>query len=143
MMGIEEKHKNFLYPVVRVYTNKAAGSGTVIWSKCKAPNEDGEYESFILTNHHVIADCIEYKKDWDSVLKREVEKEFLEIPRVEIFDYVNVSTVVSSNSHRANIVAYDKNHDLAVLKLESPRCIEYVAELIPKSEIKTLRLIMD
>lgn len=143
MDSIKRRHEKFLYPVVRVYTTKAAGSGTVIWSKCDPVNGNGDYQTFILTNHHVINDCIQYKKDWDSVLKREVEKEFLEIPRVEIFEYVKDSTVVSSNSHRAKIIAYDKNHDLAILKLESPKCIEHVAKIIPKNEIKDLRLFMD
>jgi S1-C subfamily serine protease len=140
MNDIKKKHEDFLYPVVRVYSKDAAGSGTIIWSK---ETDDGEYDSFVLTNHHVIGSCIEYKKEWDSVLKKEVEKEFLEIPRVEIFDYVKDSTVVSSNAHRASIVAYDKNHDLAVLKLESPRKMEYVAELIPRNEVKNLRLFME
>ena len=140
MGSIKAKHEKFLYPVVRVYSREAAGSGTIIWSK---DGKDGEYDSFVLTNHHVISKCITYKKEWDSVLKKEVDKEFLEIPRVEIFDYVNESTVVSSNAHRAHIVAYDKNHDLAVLKLESPKKMEHVAELIPRDEIKNLRLFMD
>ena len=151
MEDLKRKHEKFLYPVVRVYTNKAAGSGTVIWSKCADVNCDGhdsegcgcDYDTFILTNHHVIADCIQYKKDWDSVLKREIEKEFLEIPRVEIFEYVKDSTVVSSNSHRGDIIAYDKNHDLAILKLQSPKKVPYVADLIPRDEIKNLRLFMD
>lgn len=147
---IREKHERFLYPVVRVYTKKAAGSGTVIWSKCTDKNCecdhekcDCEFDTFVLTNHHVIDDCVNYKKEWDSVLKREIEKEFLEIPRVEIFDYFKDSTVVSSNSHRADIVAYDKNHDLAILKLQSPKKFSYVAELIPREQIKNLRLFMD
>jgi S1-C subfamily serine protease len=143
MEDLKQKHEKFLYPVVRVYTAKAAGSGTIIYSQCDPTNEDGDFSTFILTNHHVIEESIKYKKDWDSVLKREIDKEFLEIPRVEIFDYVKDSTVVSSNSHRAVIVAYDKNHDLAVLKLESPKCCEFVAPLIPRDEIKELRLFMD
>jgi hypothetical protein len=142
MSSVRKKHEKFLYPVVRVYTNKAAGSGTVVWSKCDATGDD-EFQTFILTNHHVIADCITTKEDWDSLLKKKIEKEYLEIPRVEIFDYVHDSTVVSSNSHRAKIIAYDVNHDLAVLKLESPKCVEYIAELIPRDEIKNLRLFTD
>ncbi len=137
--GLQWKHEKFLYPVVRIYSKTAAGSGTIIYSKTD-PDNEGEYLSFVLTNHHVVADCIEYKDDWDSVLKKTIKKEFLEIPRVEVFDYVNQSTVNSSNAYRSEIVAYDKNHDLAVLRIDSPKEFPFVAELIPKDEIKDLRL---
>lgn len=137
--GLQWKHERLLYPVVRVYSKKAAGSGTIIYSE-PDPKNEGEFLSFILTNHHVIADCIEYKDDWDSVLKKNIKKEFLEIPRIEIFDYVKLSTVNSSNAYRAEIVAYDVNHDLAVLKIDSPKRFSFVAELIPQDDIKKLRL---
>ncbi len=143
MNDLKWKHERFLYPVVRIYTREGAGSGTVIWSKCDAVDGNGDYSTFVLTNHHVIAKCIEYKKDWDSVLKKEVDKEFLEAPRVEIFEYVKDSTVVSSNAHKARIIAYDKGHDLAILKLDSPNQYKYVANLIPREEIIDLRLFMD
>jgi len=139
MEDVKWKHEKLLYPVVRIYTAKAAGSGTIIYSKSDPQNE-GDFLTFVLTNHHVIGECIKYKKEWDSVLKREIEKEFLEIPRIEVFDYVRLSTVNSSNAYRAEIIAYDKNHDLAVLKIDSPKQFDYVAELIPKEEIKNLRL---
>ena len=139
MDDLQWKHENLLYPVVRIYTAKAAGSGTIIYSEPDSKNEE-EYLTFILTNHHVIEDCIKYKNEWHSVLKKEIEKEFLEIPRVEIFDYVRQSTVNSTNAYRAQIVAYDKNHDLAILKIDSPKKFDYVAKLIPREEIKNLRL---
>ena len=91
----------------------------------------------------MISDCIKYKKEWDSILKREAEKEILDTPRVEIFEYVRQSTVDSSNAYRSDIIAYDKHHDLAILRLDSPRKVPFVAKLIPRSHIKNLRLFQD
>lgn len=139
---LKRLHETFLYPVVRVFGKKGAGSGTIIYSK-EDPKNEGEFLTFILTNHHVIEDCIDYKKEWDSVVKRDVEKEFKDRPHIENFSYVRLSTVDSSNRYQADIVAYDKNEDLAILKVDSPREFTNLATLIPRKEIKNLRLFMD
>jgi len=141
-MNIEEKHETFLYPIVRIFSDKAAGSGTIIYSQ-PDPKNEGEYLSFVLTNFHVIESLLSYKDDWDSLLKREIKKEFHNRAKVENFSYVFMSSVDSSNRHSAEIIAYDKHHDLAVLKIESPKKFDYVAKLIPKDNIRDLRLFMD
>ncbi len=139
MLSIKEQHERILYPVVRVRTEKAGGSGTVIYSK---PNPDNgeEYQTFILTCSHVVEAAITTKKDWDSLLKKKIEKEFLEQVQVEIFDYVYLSKVNSSNSYKADILAYDKYHDIAILKLDSPKKVDYVASLIPRDKISDVKL---
>jgi len=142
MLNLKELHEKFLYPAVRIFSNKAAGSGTVIWSK-EDPENKEEFLTFVLTNHHVIADLITHKSDWDSILKKKIEKEFKEQAKVEDFSYVWDSTVDSSNRYSADIVAYDVSHDLAILKVDSPRLFQCVAPLIPKDKIKSLRLYMD
>lgn len=138
-MNIQELHERILYPVVRVRTEKAGGSGTIVYSK---PNPDtpNEYQSFVITCAHVIDAAITTKKEWDGLLKKQIEKEFLEQVSVEIFDYVYLSKVNSSNSYKADIVAYDKSHDLAILKLDSPKKVEYTANVIPKDKIKDIKL---
>ena len=136
---IERWHKELLYPVVRVLGAKGGGSGTIIYSKPDADDKD-RYNTFVLTNHHVIAGLIEHKEDWDGLLKRKIEKEFTDFAKVEIFDYVNTSKVVSSNSHRAEIIAYDEQHDLAILRLDTPRKAEYVAKLLPQDMVKKLNV---
>jgi len=139
---IKEKHEKFLYPVVRVFSKDAAGSGTIIYSE-KDPKHEDEYLTFVLTNHHVIESLISYKQDWDSLLKRKVEKEFKEKAKVEYFSYVRMSMVDSSNRFDADVVAYDKEHDLAVLKIDSPRRFEHIAKLIPEEQIRELKLFTD
>ncbi len=135
MLTLQEFHERCIYPAVRIKTQKAGGSGTVIFSK---ENKSGEYDTFILTNHHVIDDAITTKEDWDSLLKRKMKKEFLEYVSIELFDYVNVSTVNSANTHRGEIIAYDQYHDLGVLKLISPKKSPFVAQLIKKETIKDI-----
>jgi S1-C subfamily serine protease len=135
-------HEKCIYPVVRVRTDKAGGSGTIIYSKLREGAEEEEYQTFILTNHHVIEEAIVTKEDWDSVLKKNIRKEFLSPVSVEIFDYIR-SEVNSANSHSADIIAYDKAHDLAILKLDSPKKSEYVAELVDRKDVKNLYLAMD
>ncbi|GAF69588.1 unnamed protein product, partial [marine sediment metagenome] len=131
METIQDKHNDMIYPVCRVRTEKAGGSGTVIYSK-PDPDKPGAYLSFVLTNAHVIEDGISQKKDWDSVLKQDIKKEFLTKVEVELFDYIDTSTVNSSNTYKADIVCYDKQHDLAILKLDSPKQVEHVAKIISK-----------
>jgi len=134
-----EKHQKFLYPVCRIYSENAAGSGTIICCKEDTENE-GEYNTFVLTNHHVIESSISYKKEWDSLLKRKIEKENFKTPHIEIFSYIKMSEVDSSNKYKAEIIAYDKGHDLAVLRIDSPRKFDYVAPLLPEEKIGDIKL---
>jgi len=145
-MELKELHEKILYPIVRVRApgeggKMVGGTGTVIYSKLSKDSKD-EYQTFILTNHHVIAGAVVVKKEWDSVAEHKVDKAFLTQVDVEVFDYVYMSTVNSSNSYKADIVAYDEPHDLAVLKLSSPTKNLFVSTLIPKNKIKDLRLFM-
>lgn len=138
-MNLKEKHEKLLYPVVRVFGKKGTGSGTIIYCN-EDPKNNGEYLTFVLTNHHVIDDNIAYKKEWDSVLKRKREQEIIDKAKVEVFSYVRLSECDSSNRYNADIVAYDKQHDLALLKMETPRAFKTVAPLLPKDKIKDLKL---
>jgi S1-C subfamily serine protease len=137
-----EKHELFLYPIVRIFAKKAAGSGIIVSSKPDPDNAD-EYMTFVLTNEHVIDDLVTTKTSWDSMLKRNVEKEFKEKANVEVFSYIRTSLVDSSNRYTADVIAYDKDHDMAVLKIDSPRKFDYVAKILPKEKIKDLRLFTD
>lgn len=139
MLSQSELHEKILYPVVRIHTTKAGGSGTVIYSE-KDPDNPEEYLSFVLTCSHVIDDAIEIKKDWDSLLKKKIEREFVQAVNVEIFDYVYQSNVDTTKSYRADIIAYDKNEDIAILKISSPKNVPYIAKIIPKGNIKGVKL---
>ncbi len=140
-MDLKQLHERILYPVVRVRTSKAGGSGTVIMSQ-PDPENEGDHETFIMTNHHVIEDAINIKDDWDGVLKKKIKKEFTERVSVELFEYVQLSHRNSANTFEAEIVAYDQNEDLAILKLDSPNKVDYVVTLIDREAVKELKLFM-
>lgn len=145
-MDLKTKHEKLLYPVVRVFAEGAAGtsagSGTIIYSRGDPKNE-GEFFTFVLTNHHVIDGLIKLKESWDSVLKKNRRQEFMKRAKVEIFDYVRMSNMDASKRYTAEVIAYSQPQDLAVLKLDSPREVEFVAPLLPKDKIKDLKLYME
>ena len=141
-MDTKEKHEKFLYPCVRVLSARAGGSGTIVYSE-PDPSNEGEFITIILTNHHVVDSSISYRDEWDSVLKKDRKTEIFQKVDVDVFDYVRMSTVDSSNRYKADIVAYDKVHDLALLKMDSPREFKFKATLLPEDKIKSLRLFMD
>lgn len=141
MLDIDQLHQRVLYPVVRVRTEKAGGSGTVIYSQPN-PEQPDEFLSFVLTNEHVIDAAVSLKTEYNSMLKKDVKTDILAEVKVELFEYVHQSTVDSSNEYRANIIAYDKSHDLAILRLDSPRPVRHVVNLVPRERIRDLRLFM-
>jgi len=58
---------------------------------------------------------------------------------LKFFDYDN-SKLVSANTIKGQIIAYDKNHDLAAIKLVSTRQVPYVSTIIPRDEIDGLQI---
>lgn len=128
---IIKMHEQMLYPVVRITVGNSGGSGTVIYSEDRG---DG-CQTFILTNHHVIDDAIKVREEWDSLLQADVKRESNDKVRVEVFRYADSSAQDVVDTYRGEIVAHDKNHDLALVKLLTNRQLEYVAQLLPE-EVK-------
>jgi len=137
----QELHERILYPVTRVRAGQAGGSGVLIYSAPDLKHE-GNFINIALTCEHVIDGNIKIIDEWDAVLKRQVKKDILEEVTVEVFDYEG-SKVVSANSTTGKIIAYDKNHDVAAIRLNNPRQMPYVATLYPKGELENLKLFDD
>lgn len=134
-------HEKVLHPVVRVVHEKATGSGTIVYSRPTEDNPD-EYETYVLTNHHVIADLLTYKKEWDPVLQRDMKREIKAAGRVEEFRYQPGRTVVvAASSVTADVVAYDVRQDIALLKLRDIKKYDYVVEMWPRE--KPLEMLME
>ena len=128
----EQEHMEMLYPTVLVRLGNGSGSGTVIYSK---QNEDQKYESFILTNWHVIQSYVKLSKVWDSKKKEQVETETRRPVNIDLWEYNNYSTAVGTIGRLASIVAYDKSRDLALLKVEDEeRPMPYVARIYPEDK---------
>ena len=137
---IIKKHKEMFYPTVRVRTKQAGGSGTVVYSKkCK-----GKTHTYIITNHHVIADNINVEKKWNPVLKKKIDTEILDTVAVEFFKYNNYSHNIGSFAVEADIVAYseyDGGQDWALLRTrDKESTYQYVANIFPIDELDRIHI---
>ena len=137
---IKHKHEQMFYPTVRVRTKSAGGSGTVVYSK---KYKDKVY-TYVITNHHVIADSIHIDKKWDPVVKRKIDKEILDTVNVEFFRYNNYSHTVGSFAVEADIVAYsevDGGQDWALLRVrdkENPA--DWITNMFPLNGIENVHI---
>ena len=132
-------HEKILYPVVRVRAGNAGGSGVLVYSE-PDPKDEGKFINILLTCQHVIDGAIKIRDEWDAILKREVKRDVLDEVVIDVFDY-DGSKVVYANSTTGQIIAYDKHHDLAAVKLNSnTRALAHVASIIPRDQIGCLQL---
>jgi hypothetical protein len=139
-----EQHETFLYPIVRVVAQgkegAAGGSGIVVYSKARN-KKDGKYETFVLTNHHVIAPLIRVRSIWDTSLGREVKKETRAEAHVEFFGYEDTSWITEASGKMGELVAWDEQKDLALVQLKSSVQVPNVAPIIQPDDVhKTLRI---
>lgn len=128
--------RKVLYPVVRVRTKKAGGSGTVVWSR----EVGGDYKTFVLTNHHVVSDLIKVEDKYNPLLKRKIPTETRGTAEVEFFRYYRVSRIEGAYSVKADVVAYDEKQDIALLELRMASQAEHVALLPPPEREKDIML---
>ena len=127
MTGIKA-HEKYIYPVVRVSHGPWGGSGTVIYSK-QDTKENWKYSTYVLTHHHVIAQAIKIEEKWDTDLQKNVKKEKRAIVYVELFRYRDLSTPVGTLKVEADIVLYNADEDMALIKLRAEEQAQYVASL--------------
>lgn len=144
---LRKQHEDMIYPTVRVRAGKAGGSGLIVYSKPIPLPEDTKYEvgkvkheSYVMTCHHVVADAIKTVKKKHAFADRIIEVEVRELVQVEIFEYEDMSTIVGATQYNAEIVAWDKQFDLALLRLQTPRKMEYIARLYPKNKSDLIKI---
>jgi S1-C subfamily serine protease len=138
MVDLQKLHEDVLYTQVRVHTGKAGGSGTVVYSG-KGKKKD---TTIVLTCHHVIEGALSVKKEYDPRIGMDRKKEYRQVVGVEFFDYASVphGRRPVSNSVDADVIAYDKTHDMALLKLRMETKAPYVAKLLPEDEIESVKV---
>jgi len=134
----KEAHEKYIYPIVRVSTGEAGGSGTIIYSG--RDKEEGPFSTYVLTNHHVIASAIRITDVWDSNLKKEIKEEKRSIVYVEVFKYRDLSTPVGTLKVEADIILYNENEDMALIKLRSEDKAEYIAHITNPEEAAMVKL---
>lgn len=138
MLTLEQRHQLCLYPEVRIRADKAGGSGTIIYSQ---PGEE-RCETYVLTNHHVVASQIKVEKQWDTLLQRDRKRDVLGTPQVEVFQYDFGSRVIGGTSYQTDIVCYDKNEDMALLRIRAPQQFPWVAQMYPRDQVEELQCFM-
>lgn len=137
MEDFELRHKMVALPCVRVIAQKAGGSGTVIYS---APNQSGTYSTYVLTNHHVVETCIKIESRWSALLKSERKIDLFDKVDVHMFKYLYSARAIGGITVQSDIMAYDKEEDLALLKLRSGDPAPAVAKLYPRGKESELRI---
>jgi len=144
-LTIEKKHELMLYPEVRITARKsgkgAMGSGTILYSAL-VPGSETEYETYVLTNEHVVDGLIEIKDKFSTLLKRNVKMDVLGTADVETFEYDFTSRVVGGTTYQAEIACYDKDRDLALLKMKTRKRFRNVAKMYPKGHAEDLKCFM-
>lgn len=138
-MDYEALHERVIYPLVQVRAEKAGGSGTVVYSG----EHDDHYDTFVLTNHHVVKNSISVKDEWNSIIGRKVPTETRAPVEVRNYIYRDVSFLETSEVNEADIVAWDEKHDLALLHLRTTRRFPYVAKLFDPDRFRELRMGME
>ena len=127
----KQQHEEMLYPTVLVTTGtgRGSGSGTVIYSEMNG----GEWESFVLTNHHDVQNAISIQKIFDPSAQETKEVEMRRPVKIDIYEYNNFSTAIGTTGRTGNIVAYDKLRDLALIQIDDKeRPVKYVGNLYPE-----------
>jgi hypothetical protein len=138
LLNVEDLHNKILYPTVLVRTEKAGGSGTCIASI----HAEDEYKTYILTNWHVVESAIRKSKKWDPLVGRDVEVEIRAPVTIEFYKYRRLSILDRTDNRRADIVAWDKDGDVALLELLSESPPEHIAEMLPREDIHSIRMFM-
>jgi len=122
-----------LKPSVRILAKQTIGSGTIVYSK----NGD----TYVLTNHHVIEKNIEYKEVWDTVIKKDVKKDFTSPVELDAGRFDDTGRYIASTAVLADIIAYNKEQDLALLKVRDN--INYpTATLYPYDKAESVPLLV-
>lgn len=131
-----EKLEKVLYPTVRVLSGTGGGSGTIVYSEDR--EKKGEFQTFVLTNHHVIDNLINVEKVWDNLTKSYRYDEKNDLADVEIFQYDNGGRTVTKFAVKADIIAYVADEDIALLRLRHPFAIKYQVKVLPPGKSLSL-----
>jgi len=128
-----KKITEMLYPTVMIdVTGKGVGSGTVIFSNNRSHKswKDEGVWTLVITNHHVVEEAISISEEFDPKKGKSVKVETRRPLHIRLWDYNDYSTAVGTTGRVARIVGWDKQGDLALLRLDDKeRVIKNVAQL--------------
>jgi len=110
---IDQLHAEILNTSVRIDLSKnmGCGSGEFVYSE----KRDGEWHTYVLTNHHVVAPHIQRVIEGPNLV---LKYEPLELTTLQ---HGNLGKDVDVKTYMADIVAYDERRDLALLRLKNKK----------------------
>ncbi len=127
-----QMHQEMLYPSVRIKVSGGGASGTVVYSS----EYEGQQHTYVLTNFHVISSNIKVGDEWSPQEQKQVKVERRSPVMVEWFDYNDLSREVGTRGKTADIVAYNENLDLALLRIRDKEAtIKHIAKLAPENRV--------
>lgn len=123
--------EEMLFTTVRVHSGSGSGSGTIIYSK----NRWNMAFTYILTNYHVISASINRSVTPATKGNPRVVSETRYPVKVDVFLPSEFGGGTRITTETAEIVAYDKYRDLAVLRLDDHEATRpYVAAIADEFE---------
>jgi hypothetical protein len=126
-----QRYEQIMVPIVRLSSEKAWGTGTVIYSR---ENGNGKISTYVLTNWHVVESCIDKGERWDDILQKNIEVDKRKLVGVEFFTYQWQRRSVGGATVQADIMTYDPVHDLALIKLRDDMQLRQSATMYPRGE---------
>ena len=121
----ERMKRSMIFPTVQLRGNGTVGSGVLIYSEEQPGITNAPvYTSFVLTASHVVQEVV------GEPLTRGIDVKELRVPMGDDLDETQIFS--------ARLVGFDRECDLALLRLDSARQFLYLAELMPRSELDTL-----
>ena len=123
---VKKIHNEIIYTTVRIKSEKGTGSGTILYSGL---NDNGNFETFVLTANHVIDELCEVQNRWDPMLGRDVKMELRKKCEVDVFRWEKISDATGAIAIDADIIARDKLMDVALLRLRTGKEISPTASM--------------
>lgn len=113
--------EDLLLPAVQLNGEDTVGSGTLIRSCLNT--RTGKVENWVLTAYHVVRNI------------------YTDTPRAQN-DGLPVTIFDGETKHetRADLVAFDKDLDTALLRLRSERTFAHVARVLPRAEVESVKV---
>lgn len=121
----DEMKRRMIYPTVKLKGNGTVGSGVIVYSEPQ-PALDSEtsksYATFILTAYHVVLEVMGDRSDRGLVEQI----------------YVLTTDTDEEVLHEGKLVLFDRDRDLALLRLNATRRFDQVAELMPIEKLEAV-----
>ena len=86
------------------------------------------FDTYVLTNEHVVDNLISVQEKWSTLLQKMTKVDTLGHPDVEVFSFAYQTRVQGASSLQADIMAYDKDEDMALLRVRSGMQFKHVAQ---------------